>query len=180
MKKAIIGLCYISAIMVLSTAIWAAPENSSKQTGDTFNPNTTRRLVFVQNAPSATLKHNNSQDTYTLKMQFTADNPHVLYLSDQPNRIAGYISLTQFLEAWNDHPNGFKKSPPHAVLLYNQFQATSKHGIHMSILTLHNPKWQAKTHSLSYTVTANNQNHKIKEGKYHNISLLIDRLVRIQ
>jgi hypothetical protein len=169
-----------SVLLLISLVCGTAACSFASNQAAVSHQNTTRRLVFIQTAPEAALSYNTSDPHYTLTLRFASNTPQVLYLSDQPQRIAGSIALKQFLQAWNDHPNGFKKMPPQAVLLYRQFQAHGSHGIPMNILTLHNPTWHPKSHSLRYTVTANTQKHRIQTGNYRNITLLVDRLVHIQ
>jgi len=42
--------------------------------------------------------------------------PNVLYFSDRPNRIAGHMSLSEFIEMWNKGNDSFKADPPNATL----------------------------------------------------------------
>jgi len=50
-------------------------------------------------------------DTLTLN-----DVPSVIYFSDRPERIAGHMSLKEFVEKWGQGPNSFKADPPNATL----------------------------------------------------------------
>ena len=67
---------------------------------DSKNPG----YILVLSAPSGSLKG----DTLTLN-----GVPNVVYFSDRPNRVAGHLSLEQFVESWN---NSFKDDPPNAAL----------------------------------------------------------------
>ena len=42
--------------------------------------------------------------------------PNVIYFSDRPNRIAGHISLKEFVETWGKGSDSFKADPPNATL----------------------------------------------------------------
>ncbi len=42
--------------------------------------------------------------------------PNVIYFSDRPNRIAGRMSLSEFIEMWNKGSDSFKADPPNATL----------------------------------------------------------------
>jgi len=42
--------------------------------------------------------------------------PNVIYFSDRPNRIAGHMSLSEFIEMWNKGNDSFKADPPNATL----------------------------------------------------------------
>jgi hypothetical protein len=42
--------------------------------------------------------------------------PNVVYFSDRPNRIAGHLSLSNFVEMWDKGVDSFKAVPPNATL----------------------------------------------------------------
>jgi hypothetical protein len=42
--------------------------------------------------------------------------PNVIYFSDRPARIAGHMSLPEFIEMWDKGINNFKADPPNATL----------------------------------------------------------------
>ena len=42
--------------------------------------------------------------------------PNVIYFSDRPARIAGHMSLSEFVEMWNKGNDSFKADPPNATL----------------------------------------------------------------
>ncbi len=42
--------------------------------------------------------------------------PNVIYFTDRPNRIAGHISVSEFVELWNKGSDSFKADPPNATL----------------------------------------------------------------
>ena len=50
-------------------------------------------------------------DTLTLK-----GVPLVVYFSDRPKRVAGHLSLEEFIEIWDKKENNFKNDPPNALL----------------------------------------------------------------
>ena len=50
-------------------------------------------------------------DTLTLN-----DVPLVVYFSDRPERIAGHISLDEFVEDWSEGLNNLQADPPNATL----------------------------------------------------------------
>ena len=64
--------------------------------------------LFVQNATQTTLK----DGVLTLK----GVSPHTLYFSDRPDRIAGRITVADFVKEWSQGKDSFKKNPPNAVL----------------------------------------------------------------
>jgi len=42
--------------------------------------------------------------------------PNVIYFSDRPHRIAGHLSLSNFVEMWDKGVDSFKADPPNATL----------------------------------------------------------------
>jgi hypothetical protein len=63
--------------------------------------------LFVISGTSGSL----NADTLTLN-----GIPNVTYFSDRPNRIAGHLSLSEFIEMWDKGSDSFKADPPNATL----------------------------------------------------------------
>ena len=95
MKK-ILSICLV--LMLASTTVMAANVISSKD-----NP----AFLYVLSAKSGSFEG----DTLILR-----DVPQVIYFSDRPDRIAGHMSLKQFVEKWNDEFDKVKSDPPNASL----------------------------------------------------------------
>ena len=70
---------------------------------DSENPG----YLFVISGTSGSL----DGDTLTLN-----GVPNVLYFSDRPERIAGHMSVSKFIEMWNKGSDSFKAEPPNATL----------------------------------------------------------------
>ena len=68
------------------------------------------QLMFVQSAESI------KADAKTLRLVNVA--PQTIYFSDRPERIAGHISMPDYLKEWTaaSGPNNFSKDPPNATL----------------------------------------------------------------
>lgn len=64
--------------------------------------------LFVQNAKSVVV----DQDTFTMK----GVGPTVLFFCDRPVRMAGHLSLEQFMASWTEGKDTFSEDPPNAVL----------------------------------------------------------------
>jgi hypothetical protein len=43
-------------------------------------------------------------------------SPHTLYFSDRPNRLAGHITMDDYLKEWTEAPDDFDDDPPNATL----------------------------------------------------------------
>ncbi|MCP4229151.1 MAG: hypothetical protein GY771_03260 [bacterium] len=72
----------------------------------------TPQFLFVLSAESG------SYDGETLKLTGV---PSVVYFSDRPYRIAGHISLGEFVKLWGEGADDFTADPPNATLsIYNE------------------------------------------------------------
>jgi hypothetical protein len=100
MKK-ILSICLV--LMMVATTVMAEHVISSKD-----NP----QFLYVLSAKSGSFEG----DTLTLK-----DVPLVIYFSDRPDRIAGHMSVKQFVELWNKGSDSFKADPPNTTLsIFNE------------------------------------------------------------
>jgi len=70
---------------------------------DSKNPG----YLFVISGTSGSL------DGDTLKLNGVSN---VIYFSDRPDRVAGHISVSQFVELWDKGSDSFKADPPNANL----------------------------------------------------------------
>jgi hypothetical protein len=75
--------------------------------GDVINPGGGQEYLFVLSSGSGSIEGN----TLTLNKVNS-----VVYFSDRPNRIAGHISLQQFVDNWGKGVEGFDVDPPNATL----------------------------------------------------------------
>ena len=64
--------------------------------------------LFVQNANSVSVDKN----TFTMK----GVGPTVIYFCDRPVRMAGHLSLKEFMDSWTQRKDNFSDNPPNAVL----------------------------------------------------------------
>ena len=65
-------------------------------------------LLFVQESQGVTIEG----ETMTM----TRVKPHVLFFTDRPERLAGYLTIDEFLSAVSEGPDSFAKDPPNATL----------------------------------------------------------------
>jgi len=73
--------------------------------------------------------------------------PNVIYFSDRPNRIAGHMSVSKFLEWWDKGSDSFKTDPPNATL-----SVLKKDGANIVVVELSSVK--QKSGSVVFTVVA--------------------------
>ena len=67
-------------------------------------------LLFVQNA------HGITYDADTGKMTLLRVSPVVTFFSDRPNRVAGHVRQSSFVDAWDEGKDSFEEDPPNASL----------------------------------------------------------------
>ncbi|HEC12855.1 MAG TPA: hypothetical protein ENI80_06330 [Acidiferrobacteraceae bacterium] len=79
---------------------------------DAINKKETPQFLYVLSAKAGSFE----EKTLTLK-----DVPLVIYFSDRPARIAGHMSLKEFVKMWGKGKDSFKKNPPNATLsIFNE------------------------------------------------------------
>jgi hypothetical protein len=66
--------------------------------------------MFVQTARGIT------SDGATVTLQDVT--PATLYFSDRPERVAGHMATTDFVDLWGEGENSFEADPPNAVLSF--------------------------------------------------------------
>ena len=92
---------------------------------------------------------------------------HVIYFSDRPDRIAGHMSLEDFVKNWNDGPDSFTADPPNATLSVLDESGTTE-----TVVELLDPKVDGT--SITFAV-------KIIEGKllesFGPATLFIDAII---
>jgi hypothetical protein len=69
-----------------------------------------QEAMFVQTAHAAT------SDGATLTLEDVT--PSTLYFSDRPQRVAGHMATTDFVDLWAEGENSFETDPPNAVLAF--------------------------------------------------------------
>lgn len=104
MKSGNVLKCLGAVSLVAVVLLCSAPQAAEKSKSGKKNVN----FLFVQNAESVTLK----EGVLTLKGVAT----DTLYFSDRPNRIAGRVTVADFVKHWSMGSDSFKSNPPNAVL----------------------------------------------------------------
>ena len=85
-------------------------------------------LMFVQNSKSVSF----DKGTMTLKEV----SPSTTFFSDRPERLAGHIPTTHFLQIWAEGADSFKNDPPNANLSI----LGEKEGVTNIIVEISNPR----------------------------------------
>lgn len=77
-------------------------------------------LLFVQTSEGLSV----DADAGTFRL--VGVSPQTLYFSDRPNRLAGHITMENYLKEWTEAPDDFNDDPPNATLsVYEPGQAQS-------------------------------------------------------
>ena len=82
-----------------------APAQTAAESGGTVEA----ELLFVQEAEGVTFEG----DTLTL----VGVRPQVLFFTDRPQRVAGYLAFDEFLAEVSTGPDSFAADPPNATLV---------------------------------------------------------------
>jgi hypothetical protein len=65
-------------------------------------------LLFVQNAEGVTYRDG--------RLTLDGVSPTTIFFSDRPERVAGHVTVADFLRSWSEGADSFEKDPPNAVL----------------------------------------------------------------
>lgn len=133
-----------------------------------------KSYLFVQSADYGTLKliNKNTNDyTFTLK----GVDGHVVYFTDRPNRVAGVTSIENFLEAWNNKAkNNFAADAPNASVAGVQIHWAFEKKPSNYVLTLTNPKYNAKNETLTYEAKLLGTTESVNNVTIKNVALFFD------
>jgi len=94
-------------------------------------------VMFVQSAKNVSFEGN--------KMTLKGIGPSTIFFSDRPERMAGHLTLQQFLKEWDQGKDSFKNDPPNATL--STFEEKQ---VNYVVVEINNP--QLKGEDLSYDV----------------------------
>lgn len=105
--------------------------------------------VFVQQAVTGSLRPADIENgTYLLTL--IGVKPHTLIFTDEPTRMAGSWTNTDFVTRWSQDVNGFKTNSPKAVLLSHSTVDGKEYSI---AVKLSDPVFDGPGGWVSYTAT---------------------------
>jgi len=137
--------------LTLATPLWA--DTALSQMAPTTTPKKPISVVFIQMAEKGSLTAiPNQSNTYLLELKGVPD--FIGYFADRPARISGILTTNQFATQWQDNtkPNSFNKIPPNAALSATVFTSPFHKQMRSVPLQLSHPNYNAKNHTMSYTV----------------------------
>ena len=139
---------FARAAAVSSAAILLAATMCVAHAKEAIKPKPQPELMFVQLSQS--IKVDEAKKT----LRLVGVSPQTLYFADRPERIAGHVTMDQYLTEWTSKagPDNFAKDPPNAtVSLYEPGASQNS----LAVVEITNPKVDGS--DLTY-------NYKIIEG----------------
>ncbi|MGE3920714.1 MAG: hypothetical protein AB7F64_07225 [Gammaproteobacteria bacterium] len=149
--------------------IWAGFASASQQNKHHI------RLMFVQTAGKVSIQplagHKN---TYTITLRQM--NPYVTYFSNRPYRVAGMLTVQNFINRWNQGkgPANFNQNPPNASLVALKSKFLEKSQSINFALEVSHPQYNRAQQSLTYTIHALKGGKQIPVGNFNHVGLFID------
>ena len=128
-------------------------------------------LIYIQQAKVAELSVNpNAIDSYLLKV--SGSDKTLVYFSDKPDRLAGTLTLSQFVKTWQ-HSSSQQEESPNAVISYVEFKASTDSGVGADILQLSNPVYDACSESVTFEARPLHE-YEIMTGTFENLVIVYD------
>jgi len=146
------GLCVAGCTTSTPQAVPAATTPATPVPAPSAGANQSVSLLFVQEASSASLVPAGN-GAYTLTLSNLV--PYTIYFSDRPERIAGFVTMEDFISRFN------WSVPPNAAITRPGAAASED----TMIVELSNPRYNAALNEMTYTVTviSNYQGNKLSE-----------------
>jgi hypothetical protein len=101
--------CLMLLMVVIGCGQQASTGSASAPTAAASGETIEAELLFVQEAEGVSFEG----DTLTL----IGVRPHVLFFTDRPQRVAGYLAFDEFLAEVSTGPDSFAADPPNATLV---------------------------------------------------------------
>ena len=137
---------------------------------------TNSELIYIQQAKVAELLHNPDRlGTYLLKL--SGNDKTLVYFSDKPDRVAGTLTLAQFVKTWQSSTST-QDNQPNAVISYMEFKATTEYGVGADILQLSNPKYDAGTDTVTFVAKPLHE-YEIMTGVFENLVIVYDGIEKL-
>ncbi len=101
---------------------------------------------------------------------------NTLWFTDRPERRFGHISTKSFIAAWlkQDSATSFKAVPPNAAFIESTNQPDRLEPIEHKVLELSHPQYDAKSDTLTYTISYLKHAQHYPRVIFNDVSLFID------
>lgn len=136
-----------------------------------------QNILFIQAAREAVIERDmgESKGNYTLTLRGV--QPNLAFFGDQPQRLAGKVSLDQFINDWKSgngqlHSGGIAGAV-HGALVTTSQTPSNVADVSESMIILSEPIYDAKAQELKFKVR-NVANGQIQAGRHANPLLIID------
>jgi len=96
----------LAAFAFALTALYFTPLCEAQD--EPRNPESSPQFLFVQSAKAFTYADG--------KLSLHGVSPHTIYFSDRPARIAGHVTVQEYIDWGRDAEDSFTKDPPNATL----------------------------------------------------------------
>ncbi len=133
-KQSLLASVMVSMMLIGAAAYANKPAVASQSQANT-QAKAPVQLLFVMSAKSGNIAQ--SGQNYSLTLNDV--NPHVLWFTDRPNRRAGFVPLSTFLDSWT---KGFAGSPPNAALVHVGMEAQVVGKNQPMVMELSKPSYQ--------------------------------------
>lgn len=140
------------------------------------HPNQTNLLLFQKSDAAKIIPNEGSQNCYNLVLTDTQHN--IIYFSDQPARIAGSISVPQFLALWQQNYTQDRFEPNVVINATIADNNGNKINEMTDIAVFSHPVYDQTNNQLSYTVCSISKNKISDFTRLTNVSLFFDPIHR--
>ena len=177
-----VGMLLILSAFAL-TSLEAAWGNGQKggsavqQTQSYAGSGSNQNILFIQTAREAVIERSlgEAKGSYTLTLKGV--QPNLAFFGDQPQRLAGKVTVDQFVSDWNQG-NGVMAAGGQSGSLSGALVTTSTTpsnvtDVSQSLLILSNPIYDARSQELKFNVR-NVSGNQIEAGRHPNPILFID------
>lgn len=128
-------------------------------------------LLFVQQAKyAAAAPINNSKQCYLLTLKDV--QPRVLYFSDQPKRLAGHITVGNFVNVLEHNTKNYGIRPNVAILAYKSTSGKQSEVHDVGVVL--NPEYNSGNNSVTYKICTISGKAVYPAKKLSNVTLFFD------
>ncbi|MEC7840302.1 MAG: hypothetical protein VX777_09720 [Chlamydiota bacterium] len=166
MKKGVLSIL-LGALFITANTTNAYIPKPNPQEQNNFS------LLFIQSAEEVTLKQDRKNpDRWTVTL-YNVD-PDVAYFSDKPRKMAGKVTISDFIEEWNVDNNATLSTPAGSLVTkFSHKNATGSDSERKVILS--NPRYNTKKGTLTYDASNPPGKNNLEEGKHPDPVLFIEK-----
>lgn len=148
MKHLSVLFTVITALLL--TAFSAAAQDATPEA--TMEAGEQASILFTHTGDEGTLT---AADNGTYTLTLTGASSQVLWFTDRPARGAGYLSMSTYLQTWDEGSDSFESDPPNASVIIDG------QGVALEIM---NPVYDEAAGTLSYTATLLDNSQSFADG----------------